>query len=66
MMSWIDICEFTVNSIIVNLLKIFALVSIEMIIHRRDTLASATHSTPSTTCATTGGTPGSLVIPTAT
>ena len=55
-MKWIDIDEFAVNTVIVNLFKTFALVSIEIIIKRMNRMritaaapAVATRASPGPT-----------------
>ena len=64
-MGWIDVCEFTVNTVTVNLLKTFALIHLEMIVARMNDMKVAATVPSATTRASTGGTSGATPVPTA-
>ena len=52
-MGWMDLCQFTVNSNAVNLLKTFALVPLEMIVSRMNAMRISAAVSPATTRAAT-------------
>jgi len=54
-MGWTDICQFTVNSVAVNLLKTFALVPLETIVDRMNQMRVTAAVPAAATRAATGG-----------